>query len=296
MSVTVANTTASLSGKTLAKLEDSQTFTGLKTFDLGASAPFAVVSGAAKVANLDADKLDGQTGTDYHDASLLTGTYAALDGSAITSLTPGNLSTVVPIAKGGTNSSATATAGGVGYGTGTAHAYTAAGTAGQLVVSGGAGAPTFLNPPLVLLKANSGSTTNAAAEDVDTFAITGLTANDRLEIRVQIQSVTQATASANIRNATDAVTITDVYDSGLGAMPANSVVAAVSNIGQFQSAATTVGSVTPYKSTAGSGVMGATSTFTTDWTGAWTIALRQGGVTAGGTFRWSWSIYALKGQ
>jgi len=74
MSVTVLNTTASLSGKTLAKLEDTQTITGLKTFDLGSSAPFAVVSGAAKVANLDADKLDGQTGADYHDASLLTGT------------------------------------------------------------------------------------------------------------------------------------------------------------------------------------------------------------------------------
>ena len=73
MSVSVLNTTASLSGKTLAKLEDSQTFTGQKTFDLGASAPFVVVSGAAKVANLDADKLDGQTGADYHDASLLTG-------------------------------------------------------------------------------------------------------------------------------------------------------------------------------------------------------------------------------
>lgn len=73
MSVTVANTTASLSGKTLAKLEDSQTFTGQKTFDLGASAPFVVVSGAAKVDNLDADKLDGQTGSYYNDAANLTG-------------------------------------------------------------------------------------------------------------------------------------------------------------------------------------------------------------------------------
>lgn len=77
MSVSVLNTTASLTGKTLAKLEDSQTFTGAKTFDLGASAPFVVVSGAAKVANLDADKLDGEEATDFHDAAQLTGVLPA---------------------------------------------------------------------------------------------------------------------------------------------------------------------------------------------------------------------------
>lgn len=71
--VSVANTSASISGKTIATLEGSQTVTGAKTFDLGASAPFVVVSGAAKVTNLDADKLDGAEGTDYHDAAQLTG-------------------------------------------------------------------------------------------------------------------------------------------------------------------------------------------------------------------------------
>jgi hypothetical protein len=50
---------------------------------------------------------------------------------------------VLPIANGGTNSSATATAGGIGYGTGTAHAYTAAGTSGQILTSAGASAPTW---------------------------------------------------------------------------------------------------------------------------------------------------------
>ena len=47
------------------------------------------------------------------------------------------------IANGGTNSTATATAGGAGYGTGTAHAYTAVGTAGQVLTSNGASAPTW---------------------------------------------------------------------------------------------------------------------------------------------------------
>lgn len=89
--VSVQNTTASLSGKTLAKLEDTQTFTGQKTFDIGASAPFVVVSGSAKVTNLDADKLDGAEGTAYHDASQLTGSYAALSGAAITGLNGSNI-------------------------------------------------------------------------------------------------------------------------------------------------------------------------------------------------------------
>lgn len=51
---------------------------------------------------------------------------------------------VLPIANGGTNSTATATAGGVGYGTGTAHAYTVAGTAGQVLQSNGAAAPSWV--------------------------------------------------------------------------------------------------------------------------------------------------------
>ena len=52
---------------------------------------------------------------------------------------------LLPIANGGTNSSATATAGGIGYGTGTAHAYSVAGTTGQFLQSNGSGAPTWVN-------------------------------------------------------------------------------------------------------------------------------------------------------
>jgi len=47
----------------------------------------------------------------------------------------------LPIAGGGTNSTATPTSGGVGYGTGTAHAYSSVGTSGQYLQSAGAGAP-----------------------------------------------------------------------------------------------------------------------------------------------------------
>ena len=47
------------------------------------------------------------------------------------------------IAQGGTNTNATPTAGGAVYGTGTAYAFTAAGTAGQVLTSTGASAPVW---------------------------------------------------------------------------------------------------------------------------------------------------------
>ena len=67
-----------------------------------------------------------------------------------TGLTPATTTTgavtvagTLAIGNGGTNSTATATAGGSAYGTGTAFAFTAAGTAGQVLTSVGASAPVW---------------------------------------------------------------------------------------------------------------------------------------------------------
>ena len=57
-----------------------------------------------------------------------------------------HVSGTLPIANGGTNSTATPTAGGAIYGTGTAYAITAAGTSGQVLTSNGASAPTWTTP------------------------------------------------------------------------------------------------------------------------------------------------------
>ena len=150
----------------------------------------------------------------------------------------------------------------------------------------------------VLLHANSGSTTSAAASNVDTYALASqLTAKDRLLVYFTVQSVTQNTASVLLQNSTDTVTIIDVWDSGGGALVAGRNTSGVITLQNFQSATTLIGAVNTYGTNVPSAVsLGLAPTFVTAWTGAWTMALRQGGVTAGGTFRWSWAIYRVQGQ
>lgn len=83
-----------------------------------------------------------------------------------------HVSGVLPIANGGTNSTATPTAGGIGYGTGTAHAYSAAGTVGQILISGGTGAPTWSTVSTSLVSSFSAGTTGLTPNTATTGAIT----------------------------------------------------------------------------------------------------------------------------
>ena len=90
--IQVANTDADLSNNTLLTEENAYTITGLHTFSRSTNAPFAVNSGAAVVANLDADKLDGQEGSYYLAAANVTGTLSVgSGGTGATSLTDGGV-------------------------------------------------------------------------------------------------------------------------------------------------------------------------------------------------------------
>lgn len=77
------------------------------------------------------------TGTVTSTGSLTLG--GALSGVSLTTQVTGTL----PIANGGTNGTASPVAGAVAYGTGSAYAFTAAGTAGQVLLSNGSSAPSF---------------------------------------------------------------------------------------------------------------------------------------------------------
>jgi hypothetical protein len=57
-----------------------------------------------------------------------------------------NVTGILPIVNGGTNSNVTPTAGAIDYGTGSAHAFTAAGTSGQYLQSAGVGTPIWAQP------------------------------------------------------------------------------------------------------------------------------------------------------
>ena len=90
--IQVANTDADLTDNTLITEENAYTITGLHTYSRSTNAPFAVNSGAAVVANLDADKLDGQEGSYYLAAGNATGTLAVGNGgTGATSLTDGGV-------------------------------------------------------------------------------------------------------------------------------------------------------------------------------------------------------------
>ena len=77
-----------------------------------------------------------------------------------------HVSGVLPIANGGTNSTATPTTNGVSYGTGTAYAFTAAGTTGQILTATTGGAPTWAAP------ATSGTVTSVGLALPAQFTVT----------------------------------------------------------------------------------------------------------------------------
>ena len=145
------------------------------------------------------------------------------------------------------------------------------------------------------LRANSGTTTSAAAENVDTVAISGLTAKDTLKVVVTWEAVTQQTAAVQLYNATDSVKISECWG-GSGTLGAGETGIVEMTIRQVQSAATAIRAVGLAAVNTTGNIEAEGSTFTTNWTGSWTLALRHTGVTAGGTGKWSWAVHKVAGQ
>lgn len=219
--------------------------------------------------------LSGATGTIRLGGSVTGLTGLSAGSTYYVSGTPGALTSTAP-----TNS----------------RALGVADTTSSLVLEG--------NPPAAakwtLLKANSGTDTSAGATVVDSYAMASqLTAKDRLVVITTVESVTQATATPILQNSTDTVTVLSATNGG--AMTAGDITQQTAWISDAQSATTTVlatgaGAVTTNTTEGGGFTVGKRTTFTTAWTGAWTLALKHGGVTAGGTFKWSWAIWLVRGE
>jgi hypothetical protein len=115
--------------------EDSAGVVQVLATQAGASGTVTSVGGTGTVNGITL------TGTVTTSGNLTLG--GTLSGVNLTTQVTGTL----PIANGGTNSTATATSGGAAYGTGTAFAFTAAGTSGQILTSNGTSAPTWQAAP-----------------------------------------------------------------------------------------------------------------------------------------------------
>ncbi len=200
------------------------------------------------------------------------------------------------VPQGGTGV-ATFTAHGVLIGEGTgAIVATATGTAGQVLVSGGSSAdPSFGAGTFSLLHSGSGTDTNAGAADVDSFALTGLTALDTIYVVFLIESVTQQTANVILRTATDSISLGSLTNGGV-------IAAGVQVLGELlikprQGSTVNLTSRISAMSTTPTDMTNINAiTVTTAWTGSWSLAMRHAGVTAGGTFKYVWNVFCQHGQ
>lgn len=183
----------------------------------------------------------------------------------------------------------------IGASTGTYAAATI--TAGSgVTVTNAANSITIAAPTFTLIKASSGTDTSAAATNLDTCSISGLTAKDALYVEYELESATQLTAVPLLYNSTDAVNMVSL--DGTQNIAANARAAGSAYAIQRVAGVTSVNS---WSVDARSGATApasdnVNSAFTTNWTGSWTLALRHGGVVAGGTLSWKWAVYKKAGQ
>ena len=191
----------------------------------------------------------------------------------------------------------------------TKHGYAPRAPSDSTKFLNGANPPAWTVPAssgaLTLLHEASGTDGTSAATVVDTYALASqLTVKDSLLIIVQDEQITQVqTAAAVILNTTDSKTLFTLNNSSAlaaGEFGGCRVIGGVyqsSNLFTFFCGISTNNPTSTADGTQQAGnVSYAVQTVLTAWTGAWTIGLKHGGQTAGGTYKWRWMIYKVAGQ
>jgi hypothetical protein len=98
---------------------------------------------------------------------ILASTGFSGSGASITAINAANISTgTLVVARGGTAGSATPTAGAIAFGDGTAYAFTAVGTAGQVLTSAAGSTPTWTSQGSLSVGSATNATTSTNANNV----------------------------------------------------------------------------------------------------------------------------------
>jgi hypothetical protein len=152
---TVGTITFGTTAITFAEFSTSQVYTAgtgltLSGTQFSLTSPVtAVLGGTGQTSYAIGDLLYASTTTALSKLADVATGNALISGGVSTAPSWGKIaltthvSGTLPIANGGTNATTTPTSGAVAYGTGTAYGFSAAGTSGQFLISGGTGSPTW---------------------------------------------------------------------------------------------------------------------------------------------------------
>jgi len=143
-----------------------------------------------------------------------------------------------------------------------------------------------------VLKSGNGTSTAAGGTNVDSVVLPALTANDTLVVDYYAESATQATTTPGIGHLGVALLLSFTG----GNLAAGQVIQGRVVIKQRQGTATHWIATSQGLLIGGAAIANsAIYTPVATWGSAWTLSLFHAGVTAGGTFKWQWTVSLLKG-
>ena len=171
----------------------------------------------------------------------------------------------------------------------TGQVLTISSTSGSTLTLSWAAVPTN---QVSLLKANSGTVDPNVTATIDSVALSGLTAKDRLAIYVSAD--TDQNAPLTLVSVTDA----NGTIANLGTLAGANQAMYNAVVSQQQTSSTRYFSLFQSYATPGATAqnLGVGFGAATAWTGAWTLGLRVTTGSVAGTLHWSWLVYKMAGQ